>query len=74
MQYRRAFSILALAAVTTVKAGPSLAQVPAPAPQSTEAPPQNVARLQNFGTLVSFLNLASGAVRLLMPNGQKQLL
>jgi hypothetical protein len=64
MQYLRALVIFALA-LTLVPAGSvaaQTAQAPAPAPES----PQNVATLQNFGTLVAFLNLASGTVRLVV--------
>ena len=62
MQYHRVIFTLVLAAVTTMNAGASFAQASPPAAEST----QSVARLQNFGTLVSFLNLASGAVRMVV--------
>lgn len=61
MQYLRALVIFALT-ITLFHAGPAAAQAqssPAPATDQTQ-----VARLQNFGTMVAFLNLASGAVRL----------
>jgi hypothetical protein len=55
MQYRRALVILLLAVL-----------VPPHAASGTEtpSPTQNVARLKNFPMLISFLNLASGTVRL----------
>lgn len=64
MQYRRAFIILGTAILIALQATRVPAQTTAPAQTTPSAEPaQPVARLQNFGTLVSFLNLASGAVR-----------
>jgi hypothetical protein len=62
MKYRRYVLTFVLAAVATGEARAVFAQASTPAVEST----QSVARLQNFGTLVSFLNLASGAVRLVV--------
>lgn len=59
MQYRRALNVFLL--VIPALTGPPLAHAQPPAEQSST---QYVARLQNFGTLVAFLNLASGTVRL----------
>jgi hypothetical protein len=61
MQYFRALAalVLALGLVT-----PALAQAPAPA--SNPGTPQNIAKLQNFNTMVAMTNLASGAVRLIV--------
>jgi hypothetical protein len=56
MPYRRALVILVLV----------LLVVPFRPLAAAEESPQSVARLQNFGTLVSFLNLASGTVRLVV--------
>jgi hypothetical protein len=60
MQYRRhiVFLLFATLASTVVVRSPGAET--ASAPETT----QYVARLQNFGTLVAFLNLASGTVRL----------
>ncbi len=63
MQYLRVLSASFLA--LTLAAGSatqSVAQAPAAAPQQQ----QQVARLQNFGTMVAFMNLAAGAVRLVV--------
>lgn len=59
MQYVRFLSVFFLALVL---AGTSIAQAPAPQPQQ----PQQLARLQNFSTMVAFVNLAAGAVRLVV--------
>jgi hypothetical protein len=61
MRYFRALaaSVLVLTVVT-----PALAQAPAPAPNADNQ--QTIAKLQNFGTMVAFTNLASGAVRLIV--------
>ncbi|HEX6791477.1 MAG TPA: hypothetical protein VF247_09225 [Candidatus Krumholzibacteria bacterium] len=56
MQYARRFSILALAVSLTATA----ARGQAPAGPETA---QSVAQLQSFGTMVAFLNLAAGTVR-----------
>lgn len=42
----------------------SRAQSPTPSAPPVQTAPLTVAKLQNFGTMVAFLNLASGAVRL----------
>jgi hypothetical protein len=54
MQYRRA-TVFFLLALSLAPVRPAGAQVNAT---------QSVSRLQNFGTLVAFLNLASGTVRI----------
>ena len=63
MHYFRTLIVFVLA-LALVHTGVALAQAPAstpaPAPEST----QGMTKLQNFGTMVAFLNLASGAVRL----------
>jgi hypothetical protein len=63
MQYRRTLVIFALG-LTLTHAGLAVAQsaAPATAPESTPS----IAKLQNFGTMVAVLNLASGAVRLVV--------
>lgn len=60
MQYRRHVVLLLFALIATMPGARSSGAQPATEPPST----QYVARLQNFGTLVAFLNLASGTVRL----------
>jgi len=59
MQYVRVLSVFFL---VLGLAGSSIAQAPASPPQQ----PQQVAKLQNFGTMVAFVNLAAGAVRLVV--------
>ena len=60
MQYHRLLAFLLIASPAIPVIAPSvLAQTPA-----AQESPQYVARLQNFGTMVAFLNLASGSVRL----------
>jgi len=59
MQYTRAILVFVIAFGLV---SPALAQAPAP----NTSQPQNIARLQNLGTMVAFLNLASGAVRLVV--------
>ena len=56
MQYLRVFAVVVLVLALVAPAG---AQAPANNNQA-------VARLQNMGTMVAFLNLASGAVRLVV--------
>ena len=61
MQYRRTVATFLLAVPAFLPAArPAIAQTPA----TRTEPVQNMARLQNFGTLVAFLNLAAGTVRL----------
>jgi hypothetical protein len=60
MQYRRHVVVLLLAAMAVCAAAPASAQA-----TDDQGATQHVARLQNFGTLVAFLNLASGTVRLI---------
>jgi hypothetical protein len=63
MQYLRVLSASVLAVTLTAgSASRSAAQAPAAAPQQQ----QQMARLQNFGTMVAFVNLAAGAVRLVV--------
>ncbi|HET6462422.1 MAG TPA: hypothetical protein VFH33_01370, partial [Candidatus Krumholzibacteria bacterium] len=63
MQYLRVLSASVLALTLAAgSASRSLAQAPTAAPQQT----QQVAKLQNFGTMVAFVNLAAGAVRLVV--------
>ena len=59
MQYVRSLSVFL---VVLGLAGTSIAQAPAPQPQQQ----QQLARLQNFSTMVAFVNLAAGAVRLVV--------
>jgi hypothetical protein len=61
MQYLRIFSV-SLLALTLAGTSISGAMAQAPASQQT----QQVAKLQNFGTMVAFVNLAAGAVRLVV--------
>jgi hypothetical protein len=60
MQYRRHVVFLLFATLAIMPGVPLSADTAAGPVEST----QYVARLQNFGTLVAFLNLASGTVRL----------
>jgi hypothetical protein len=60
MQYRR-LTILLLLAVPVFPVATSSVRAQTPPAQES---PQYVARLQNFCTMVAFLNLASGSVRL----------
>ncbi len=63
MHYLRVLSVSLLAlALTGSSISPALAQVPPSAPQQA----QQLAKLQNFGTMVAFVNLAAGAVRLVV--------
>lgn len=63
MQYLRALNASLLAATLTASTvSRSVAQAPAAATQQQ----QQVAKLQNFGTMVAFVNLAAGAVRLVV--------
>ena len=59
MQYSRSFAVVLLAVAL---AAPARAQAPAPGADSR----QSVTKLQNMSSLVAFLNLASGAVRLVV--------
>src|SRR5512144_737289 len=59
MQYLRSLAVVVL---ILALAAPALAQAPAPVADTQ----QNVVKLQNLGTMVAFLNLASGAVRLVV--------
>jgi hypothetical protein len=59
MQYFRSIVVVLLLVALAI---PALAQAPAPAPNAQ--PP--VVKLQNMGTFVAFLNLASGAVRVVV--------
>jgi hypothetical protein len=59
MQYTRAILVFVIAFGLV---SPALGQ--SPTPSTVQA--QNMARLQNFGTMVAFLNLASGTVRLVV--------
>lgn len=59
MHYPRALVVLVLALSL---AGPAAAQTPAPTGNSANS--AQMAKLQNMSTMVAFLNLASGAVRL----------
>ena len=61
MQYVRSLSVFL---VVLGLAGTSIAQ--APAPQQQPQQQQQLARLQNFSTMVAFVNLAAGAVRLVV--------
>ena len=61
MQYGRFLSVFL---VVLGLAGTSIAQ--APAPQQQPQQQQQLARLQNFSTMVAFVNLAAGAVRLVV--------
>jgi len=65
MQYFRTLIAFVLA-LTLVHTGVAQAQAPASAPAPAPESTQNMAKLQNFGTMVAFLNLASGAVRLVV--------
>lgn len=63
MQYHRTLVVFALG-LSLTHGGLAVAQTGAPATASE--PTQSIAKLQNFGTMVAFLNLASGAVRLVV--------
>jgi hypothetical protein len=66
MRYRHSIFFVILAVLSVLSSGDALAQAAPPATLPPAAAPTDVARLQNLGTFVSFMNLASGTVRLLV--------
>ena len=65
MQHRRVFAVavLSLAFLTGDARGQGTVAAP---PAGADSRPRSVGRIENFGTLASFVNLASGTVRLIV--------
>jgi hypothetical protein len=63
MQYRREIAVACCALLPVLSVADGWAQEAPPVPPPV-APPTNFVRIENFGSLVSFFNLASGTVRI----------